>query len=322
MIKTAVSLGLVAVVLFVAAGTVFGQGLTPKKIWNFTVAVNAPGANIYVDDVLIRGNTVKVAGGLHNVRVHADGFQDFSAQVTVRDHMTYQVRLSPLGFPLTVRVAVPNASVFVDGVDVSGSVPNVEPGSHTLLVTAPGYQDYNTTVMVNGPMALDVSLRPAGFVLSINANVPGAAVTVNNVAKGGVPYSELLPPGTYSVRVSANGYQDYIGNVTLDHAVPLNVQLQPALLPSTLSFVISPAFRDPDSRGNDPQSQVRIFIDNKLANPGRDLDRIPVTPGRHVVRVASGAFSQQLGELNVQPGMSYIIEISMAMNVRQVPSTR
>ncbi|HEY9595995.1 MAG TPA: hypothetical protein VHE79_16055, partial [Spirochaetia bacterium] len=99
-------------------------------------------------------------------------------------------------------------------------------------------------------------------------------------------------------------------------SVPLNVQLQPVVLPSTLTFVVPPAFRDAD----DP-TPLRIFIDNRPIS-GRDTDRIPVTPGRHTVRVASGAFSVQLGELVVQPGMSYVVELSMAMNVRPVPATR
>jgi hypothetical protein len=317
--KSSVTFGLIVVALAVIAGSAFGQGLTPKKIWDLTIAVNAPNAQMWVDNVPVRGNTIKVAGGAHNLQVHADGFQDFNGPVTVRGNMTYTVRLVPLGFPLTIRVTAPNASVFVDGMDVTGSVPNVGPGSHTLLVTAPGFQDYNSTVMVNGPLALDVSLKPAGFLLTINANAPNATVTVNNLAKGGVPYSEYLAPGTYSVRVSASGFQDYIGTVMLDKPMPLNIQLQPAILPSTLTFVIPPMFRDPDSHGND---QVRIFIDNRLANPGHDMERIPVTPGRHVVRIASGAFSMQVGELVVQPGMSYVVELAMTLNVRPVPSQR
>ncbi len=313
---------LLTLVLLTAAGSVFAQGLLAKKMWNLTIAVNVPNAVIYVDNVLVPGNIAKVAGGAHNVKVHADGYADFNGPVTVSGHMTYSVRLVPLGFPLTIRVTTPNASIFLDGNDITGTVPYVAPGSHALRVTAPGFMDYNSSISVMAAQAIDVALQPAGFLLSINANVPNAAVTINNLAKGGVPYSEYLPPGAYSVRVSANGYNDYVANVMLDRAVPLNVQLQPAVLPSTLTFVLPPAFRDPESRGGDPQSQVRIYIDNKLVNTGRDLDRIPIAPGRHVVRVSSGSFSTQLGELVVQPGMSYMIELAFELRVRPVPSTR
>jgi hypothetical protein len=313
---------LLVLVLLTAAGSVFGQGLLPKKIWNLTIAVNVPNAVIYVDNVPVQGNTAKVTGGAHNVKVHADGYADFNGPVTVAGHMTFSVRLNPLGFPLTIRVSTPNASVFLDGVDVTGTVPPVAPGSHSLRVTAPGFQEYNSNISVMAPQAIDVALQPAGFLLSINANVPSATVTINNLAKGGVPYSEYLPPGSYSVRVSAGGYNDYVANVMLDRAVPLNVQLSPAFLPSTLTFVLPPSFRDPEARGGDQQSQVRIYIDNRLANAGREMERIPVAPGRHVVRVSSGSFSTQLAELVVQPGMSYVIELAFDLRVRPVPSTR
>ncbi len=382
--RTASALGLIIVAFVVAAGAAFGQGLTPKKIWDLTIVVNAPNAVIYVDNVLVQGNTTKVAGGAHNVRVHADGYRDFNGPVNVGGNMRFPVNLTPLGFPLTLRAVPPNARVFVDGADVTGTAPLVAPGNHTLQVTVAGFQDYTATITVNGPLTINVPplrpagfaltlravppnarvfvdgtdvtgtvplvapgnhtlqvtvagfvdytvtvtvngpltvnvppLRPAGFLLTVNANVPNATVTVNNMARGAVPYSESLQPGTYSVRVSADGYQDYTTTVTLNNgSVPLNVQLQPVVLPSTLSFVVPPAFRDAD----DP-TPLRIFIDNRPIS-GRDTDRIPVTPGRHTVRVASGAFSVQLGELVVQPGMSYIVELSMAMNVRPVPATR
>jgi hypothetical protein len=116
--------------------------------------------------------------------------------------------------------------------------------------------------------------------------------------------------------VSAPGFVDYLANVTMDRPMNLNVQLQPAAQPSTLTVVIPPALVDPDVRQGDPQGQVKIFVDNRLVNRGRDNDRIVVMPGRHRIRVASGAFSVQLGELMVQPGMSYVIEVGMDLKVR------
>jgi hypothetical protein len=184
-------------------------------------------------------------------------------------------------------------------------------------VSAPGFQDYNSVVNVRAPLTLDVVLKSAGLLLTVNANVPGATVIVNNVPKGPVPYSEYLPPGTYSVRVTAAGYTDYAANIPLNQAVNLAVQLSAAN--SVLTFVIPPIFRDPDVKPGEARGQVRIFVDNTLVNPNREMERIPVAPGRHSVRIASGAFSMQLGDLVVQPGQSYVVELSMQMNVRTLP---
>jgi hypothetical protein len=215
-------------------------------------------------------------------------------------------------------VNAPGASVFVDGANATGTIPNLARGTHTIRVSAPGFQDYNSTVNVTAPLTLDVVLKTAGLLLTVNANVPNAMVTVNNAPKGPVPYSEYLPPGTYFVRVTATGYTDYSANLLLNKAVNLNVQLLSAN--SVLTFVIPPLFRDPDVRPGDPRGQVRIYIDNTLVNPNRELERIPIAPGRHSIRVAAGGMSAQLGDLVVQPGLSYVIELSLQMNVRTAPS--
>jgi hypothetical protein len=308
---------LMIITLVFASASAFAQ-LTPKRFWDLTVAVNVPGALIWVDNVQVPGNTVKVAGGPHRVVVHADGWYDFNGTVVVNGNQTFNVQLQPQGFPLTIRVNVPNATVIVDGTDVTGTVPSVAPGSHSIQVSAPGYRDYSSMLNVNGAMAIDVALQPAGFLLSISANVNNATVSVNNVVKGPAPYSEYFAPGTYTVRVSAPGFVDYLASVALDRPINLNVQLQgiPVVPPSTISIVIPPALVDPDVRPNDPQGRVKIFVDNKLVSARREMDRIVVLPGRHRIRIASGAFSVQLGDLFVQPGMSYVIEVGMDLKVR------
>ena len=382
------SLILVACAFILAAGSLFGQGLSPKKIWYLTVTVNVPGAAIYVDNVPVQGNTTRVTGGPHNVSVQADGYFDFVGPVNVTGHMTFSVQLEPRGFPLTIRVNAPDAALFVDGQDVTGTVPYVTGGPHNVQVSAPGYAGFSSMIKVAGAMTLDVALRPLGFPLTVNANVPTATVTVNNVGKGGVPYSENLPPGTYTLRVSANGFADYIASIALDKPITLNVQLQRQMgfaltvnanvatatvtvnnvakggvpyaerlppgsyrlrvsangfddydaaitldkpitlnvqlhrqfLPTTLSLVIPPAFLDRDARPGDPQGAVRIFVDTRLANPQQEIDFIQVVPGRHRIRVASGAFSVQLEDFDFQMGMSYIIELSMDLKVRGMRS--
>ncbi len=302
-----------ACVALVAASVVSAQFM-PKKIWRLTVVTNAPNAIVYVDNVQVPGNVAQVAGGAHNVKVVADGYLAFNGPVVVSRDQTFTVTLQPAGFPLTIRVNVPNAAVFVDGVPVQGA-PIVAPGQHTVQVTASGYQDYTGTVNVRGPLALDVVMNPLGFPLTVNANAPGAFVAINNVNKGGVPYTEYLPPGTYTVRVSARGFADYVATVSLNKPTVINVPMQPAVLPSTLTIVVPPSFLDPDVHPGDPQAGVRVFVDGRLANPGRETDRIPVVPGRHRIRIASGAFSVQMGDLDIQPGMAYMLQLGMDVKV-------
>ena len=95
----------------------------------------------------------KVTGGAHNVKVHADGWFDFNGPVVVNGDTTFPVTLSPQGFPLTVRVSVPNARIFIDNAEVTGTVPLVAPGAHTVQVSAPGFVAYNATINVTGRSA-------------------------------------------------------------------------------------------------------------------------------------------------------------------------
>ena len=57
-------------------------------------------------------------------------------------------------------------------------------------------------------------------------------------------------------------------------------------------------------------------MDDQPVNSRNDMESFPVPPGRHRVRVASGAFSIQVGDIDMQPGMSYTFELSMDLKVR------
>jgi hypothetical protein len=311
-------LSLAAVMVIVAAALVSGQGFTAKRVWDLTVVVNAPNALIWVDNIPVNGNTTKVTGGPHNVKVHADGYYDFVGPVIVSGNRTFNVQLQPQGFDLTIRVNVPGAAVFLDGADVTGMVPNVAPGTHAVQVTADGFRPYDATVNVSGPMTLDVQLkRLSGFPLSVTANVPNAAVTLNNVLKGRTPYTEVLPPGVYALRVSAPGYADFTANVTVSRPTTMNVQLQRQALPPTFSVVIPPAYVNPDQgQGQGDRSRIRIFVDDEQVNGRNEMENFTVPPGRHRIRVASGAFSIQVGDIDMQPGASYTFELSMDLKVR------
>jgi hypothetical protein len=279
------------------------------------INANVPNAIITVDNVPIQGNVAYVSRGPHSLNVHADGYQDWNGMVNVQNNMLFPVRLNAAGLTLTIRVNVPTAQVFVDNAEVTGSVPAVARGVHNVRVTAPGFKDYTSVVNVMAPMTLDVVLQAAGTLLSIKANVPNAMVTLNGTQKGPVPYSEYLPRGTYSVKVSADGYADYTANINvLTQPVNLSVQLQPAV--STLTFVLPQDYRDPDAR-NDPRAQVRIYVDNKLVNANRGLENISIPPGQHTIRVSSGVFSARVDDFTVQPGQSYTIELYMGLDVRE-----
>ncbi len=167
--------------------------------------------------------------------MRAPGYAEFSVDVNVNRDTTLPVHLQAVSFPLSLSTNVQAVQVWLDGVLMTGP-PIAGWGTHTIKVSAPGYQDYNASITVNGPTALQVTLMPMGVLLTVNANIQGATVLVNNVAKGGLPYNEYLPAGTYAVRVQAPGYSDFMTSVALNQPITVNAILQPRLFPLTLNL--------------------------------------------------------------------------------------
>ncbi len=308
--------------LFVAALAPLGfsqsTGGPKTRLFALTVVVDVFAADISVDATPLDGTVAMVPAGAHAVRVRADGYYDFFEMVSVAADRTLVVRMRPRTYPVTIRVNVPTAAIFVDDRQISGNVATVTAGSHTVRVSAEGYQDSNTSISVAAPMVIDAALERAGYLLAVSANVKAARVSVNGVSRGTVPYSEYLPSGAYTVKVSARGYMDYVASIALDGPVTIvaNLSQGGAGGSAFLSFLLPPEFLDPEVRDRDASDLIRIYVDGRLANPKRELERIPVAPGRHVIRVASGAFSVQVGEIEFFPGTSYVFELAMDVGVR------
>lgn len=104
---------------------------------------------------------------------------------------------------------------------------NAEPGNYTYEVSAP---DYNTekgsfAIAAGDAKPLAVNLKPVMVAVTISCNVDDANLYVDNVSYGRAE-SKMLPQGKHNVRISANKYLDYEGNVQIvDGMQPLSVEL-------------------------------------------------------------------------------------------------
>ncbi|GAB1455112.1 hypothetical protein MASR2M48_04190 [Spirochaetota bacterium] len=77
---------------------------------------------------------------------------------------------TPTAFQLTISVNPSNAAIYIDGGQIKGNVATVGAGNHTVMTRAKGYVDFSTTVSVSGTMYLPITMSPATFQLSVNAN--------------------------------------------------------------------------------------------------------------------------------------------------------
>ncbi len=141
------------------------------------------------------------------------------------------------------------ASVYGDGVykgqTISGSPlvsTQVIPGTHTLLLTKAGYQDYSVTRTVVAGQNSDISVtlnpmqNPTTGGISVISAPSQAEVFLNNAFKGLTPITlDSLSPGSYTLLVKLNGYQDWQATqqVTAGQTAQVSATLIPAMAPPT-----------------------------------------------------------------------------------------
>ncbi len=280
----------------VTANMTVNVQLQPQS-FPLTINANIKGALIFVDGAQVKGNVVTVSAGTHSIRVSANGFQDFNTTVNVSAPMVIDAQLQQAGFPLTINTNVKGALIFVDGAQVMGNVASVSPGSHTIRVTADGYQDFNTSVNIYGPFVINAQLTQAGYALTVTGNVTGAAVFINNVQRGVIPYTEMLPPGTYGIRVTASGYQDYNTTVNVNAAFTVNAQLAAMGYPLTITANL----------------RTTALTINNIQKGGTPYTEV-LPPGMYTIVVSAPGYADYVATVNLssplvinavlQPGMA------------------
>jgi hypothetical protein len=169
-------------------------------------------AAIYIDGVL-QGPTPKTISGLsagsHAVRVTKTGYVDYSASITVIGGQTLPLKLNlvprtqPTGSTspttpsqpggvgtIAVESSPPGANVYLDG-KPSGTtpvtIPDVNAGSHALLLTMQGYSDASKSIDVAAGSQNQVSMD-----LHAGSTIPGFEAALAVLAIVGLVLSRRL----------------------------------------------------------------------------------------------------------------------------------
>ncbi|MBB6099531.1 archaellum component FlaG (FlaF/FlaG flagellin family) [Deinobacterium chartae] len=200
---------------------------------------NPAGANVYVDGRLIGRTPTSVANltaGRHDVRISLPGYLEYSTTLNVgRDPQTVRVDLRPevRQGSLQIDSNVQGAEVYINDRRAGrapGNFANLNEGSYRVRVTAPGYEDYTTTVNVRAGTTVTVNaqLRSEQSRVTLRSNVEGAVVFVNGrqmgtISRGGL--SLTLDRGVYEFVVIAPGYRTSVSRVELRADVTLTTNL-------------------------------------------------------------------------------------------------
>ena len=146
---------------------------------------------------------------------------------------------------VTLRVTPATATIEVDGEIAAGEGPErsmvLDPGAHALVVSADGYTTERFS-LEPGTDTRDVVLAQLDGTLRVVPSVETAAVSVDGALRGTGTLELSLPPASYTVGITADGYYPFERTVSLDAGAALTVDAALELIPPDPAITDSPIF--------------------------------------------------------------------------------
>jgi hypothetical protein len=257
---------------------------------------------------------------------------------------------------LLVAADVAGAKISVDGNSEPNwltpyTISDVSVGSHQVVVSKEGYDDYQQSVTIEAgkPFTVNASLparaepppqtpameaavakvkppkkeiAPTGAVtrigqLLVTANVSGARISVDGSSEPNwiTPYSSTidLPAGTHQVVVSKEGYEDSQRSVTIEAGRTSTVNLPLSVGSGEVEVVTKPP-------------GLEVFIDGNSI--GLSPAHSAVVAGSHSIRVTRPGWTPYEGTVKVKSGAMPVITVTMSrpgegttgiVNVKTIP---
>lgn len=209
------------------------------------VESDPPGARIYVDreDLGARGEAPRLLAlepGSHTLILQHERYYEARAtnvSAVIGQEASVTLQLEPVLGTVTLSGKPAGASVRVDAEDaaVAAELPaslKLSPGSHMLIVSAPGYRTARQLVQVSedGEVPAVVELPLITGTLLVDALEKGALIEIDGQAAGFTPaVLPAVPAGAHTLRVSLPGYRAFEQEIELsaDGRVAVTASLRP-----------------------------------------------------------------------------------------------
>lgn len=292
------------------------QAIAPET-GSILIDVDVRGAPIYVDGVDSgrTTNTVldNISVGTHEVEIRAADMEPYRQTVLVRRGERVEIHatlrpavVAPTVGRLTVVIspaaAATVATVMIDGEPLAAGVrtrTDLEPGSHVVQVTAPGYEEATQTVTVTAGAAATaaitmVAVRGEPTDINIQANVPGATVVVDGEAHPAPYVADETEGATHSVVVRAEGFQEVSFTCSTNPGAGSDADCQRTVELEPLRVRLRVAL-DGDTR-----QPATLYIDDREIGPVPYEGRIEV--GSHVFEVRAEGYGTYREQVVVEYG--------------------
>ncbi len=205
-------------------------------------------------------------------------------------------------------VTVPKgAEVYLDAEPV-GTTPltlkEVPVGEHSLLVTKDGYVDLakSVTVRKGRPTLVKEKLVRESGTLHIVSNPPGAKVILDGKArKGKTPMTiPQVSVGKHRIELRLEKHRPWKTEVVVDPSAVVDIEADLAGKPGKLLVSSVP-------------KGAKVFVDG--VDSGKTLARIPLDPGKHVVRVEKEGYEPETRDVTIDSGKALSLSVTLTKRV-------
>ena len=199
--------------------------------------VNAD-TNVNTADVVSVYNYITNGTGVasYHADVNLDGNVNTADVVAIYNHIIGEGDEPPYDdvdeeYDITFNCNNPEATIYIDGVNkgkISTSAYSLSYGTHTIRLTATGYDDLEKTINVTGNTKITLSQKISYYNIAFECNNPDATIYIDGINKGKISTSLYsLSYGTHTIRLTATGYDDLENtiNVTGSTTITLSQEL-------------------------------------------------------------------------------------------------
>jgi len=279
---------------------------------NTTISIDSVpnGAQVFIDGNSIGVTPVKdyeVNEGTHTIVLKKDGYNDVSDTVSIQkdENVTRQYTLNKAVTTGTVSItSIPDgAKVYIDGnfvgtTPLTGYILSI--GEHNIKATKDGYEDYNGTFTISAQdinktisIALTKTVQSnTSYVVTtgklyVNSSPAGADIYLNGKLKGNTPQTFTLNPGTYTVKISKDGYVPYTQTIEVKKSGSYTISKQ-LVKYATINITTNPPY-------------ATVYI-NGIKVGSSPLFFYRIAPGHYTLRIVKSGYVEYKGEFTVNSG--------------------
>jgi hypothetical protein len=239
--------------------TLHYQVVERRRTGQLRVNSSPEGAEVFLDDRYL-GRTLLVMDGIqigeYTVRLEQSGYHSWSRTIQIRSNRTEYIaadleQIQRYG-TIAIQSNIRDARIYIDG-QLAGStqkdstvlLERIQEGSHSIWISLEGYIDWSTEINVRSNQHLQLTVNLERILqtgtLEITSNISSVRIYLDGNYYGQTSSSQSvrlqnIEEGTYTLRVTREGYQDYTDTINIypDYIYHKHVQMRPQYQKSPL----------------------------------------------------------------------------------------